>query len=78
MPKCQFENNCSITKLTRSYCSTCRLERCFADGMDPLIIRSVPKESRDSKKIRTSRITEQKQVQLLMVRLTKFFFVCIL
>ena len=62
MPDCQFDNDCSITKLTRSYCASCRLKKCFAEGMDPLIIRCAPSSSQNSKKILLAKISEQKQV----------------
>ncbi|CAF4395760.1 unnamed protein product [Rotaria sp. Silwood2] len=37
--QCQFNNNCQITQYTRSICSTCRLNKCFAFGMNPQLIR---------------------------------------
>ncbi|CAF4835500.1 unnamed protein product, partial [Rotaria sp. Silwood2] len=37
--QCQFNNNCQITQYTRSTCSACRLNKCFALGMNPQLIR---------------------------------------
>ncbi|CAF3187795.1 unnamed protein product [Rotaria sp. Silwood2] len=37
--QCKFYNNCQITRETRSTCSVCRLNKCFALGMNPQLIR---------------------------------------
>ncbi|XP_075680871.1 uncharacterized protein LOC113797384 [Dermatophagoides pteronyssinus] len=31
--KCSFENRCHIDKITRKFCSSCRLQKCFINGM---------------------------------------------
>ncbi len=72
MPECQFDNDCPITKSTRSYCATCRLKKCFAEGMDPLIIRSAPNGSKKSKKILISKNSGQQQVRQSMLRLIEY------
>ncbi|XP_054169176.1 nuclear hormone receptor HR96-like [Oppia nitens] len=35
---CFFDNNCSINWLTRKFCKTCRLKKCFAVGMKKNIV----------------------------------------
>ncbi len=66
---CEFTNNCPITKLTRSFCSSCRLKKCFALGMDSALIRNIPQSNRTSKKIRQISKIAAKKIALPMVRL---------
>ncbi|CAF3483340.1 unnamed protein product [Rotaria sp. Silwood1] len=33
LSKCRFKNSCEITKETRRFCSSCRLQKCFQQGM---------------------------------------------
>ncbi|CAF3872092.1 unnamed protein product [Rotaria sp. Silwood1] len=61
---CQFKNNCNITKTTRNYCSSCRLKKCFALGMDPKLIRTVPATGNVSKNIQHIQTIENKQIKL--------------
>ncbi|CAF1505828.1 unnamed protein product [Adineta steineri] len=37
---CLLDNNCDITKHTRGGCSSCRLKKCYALGMNPKLIRA--------------------------------------
>ena len=37
--RCYYGGHCQITRDTRSYCQTCRLEKCLAIGMDPSRIK---------------------------------------
>lgn len=64
MPICQFENDCSITKRTRSYCLPCRLKKCLAAGMDPLIMRNNAYPKNSSTQNRRLRQIEDKMLQL--------------
>jgi hypothetical protein len=61
---CEFENNCTITKITRSFCSACRLKKCLELGMDPKLIRRIPQSNIISKKTRQPSTTEVKQTVL--------------
>jgi len=36
--QCLIENNCNITTKTRGRCSACRLQKCFALGMNPKLV----------------------------------------
>lgn len=68
MRPCQFDSDCVITQLTRSSCGLCRLEKCFAQGMDISLIRSIPPYPRVNKKIPRLNTSEEKQFQLSAVR----------
>ncbi len=36
---CRYDGNCEVTRFTRLSCTACRLNKCFAIGMDPNYIR---------------------------------------
>lgn len=74
MRPCQSDGHCVINKLTRSSCGTCRLEKCFSQGMDMSLIRSIPAYPRVNKKVPRPSTSEERQVELPMV---KFFFMII-
>ncbi|XP_076472081.1 uncharacterized protein LOC143301582 [Babylonia areolata] len=38
IPPCQFSKNCVITRSTRRFCAACRMDKCFAVGMDQGLI----------------------------------------
>jgi len=53
---CQYNGNCEININTRHVCSSCRLVKCFANGMQSDLIRS-----HRSKKNRVEISEEDKQ-----------------
>lgn len=62
---CELENNCNITKRTRSFCSPCRLKKCLKLGMDPKLIRCIPHSNTNmSNKTQKPSRTEVKQTVL--------------
>ncbi|CAF3206419.1 unnamed protein product [Rotaria socialis] len=62
--KCDFNDNCEITIYNRHICSFCRLEKCFAMGMQKELIRG----SRSTKNRKRDRPTT---TRLLLVRQDK-------
>src|SRR6218665_3042833 len=36
--KCPFQDRCSVDKITRKFCSKCRLKKCFDSGMKKVTI----------------------------------------
>lgn len=68
MHSCQYNGHCKISKSTRSYCNTCRLEKCFAEGMDPSLIRSIPPYPRVNHRVQKTCTTEQNDFELPMVK----------
>lgn len=36
--KCPFDDSCQIDKITRKFCSKCRLKKCFVSGMKKVSI----------------------------------------
>ncbi|CAF2799668.1 unnamed protein product [Rotaria sp. Silwood2] len=63
MARCQFQNDCNVTKKTRSHCSPCRLKKCLTLGMNPTLIRNIPASSIISKKSQQVQIIEDKEIQ---------------
>ncbi|CAF0756235.1 unnamed protein product [Rotaria sordida] len=62
--RCQFRNDCNVTKKTRSHCSPCRLKKCFALGMDSRLIRNIPDSKMVFKEIQQVQTIEDKEIQL--------------
>ncbi|KAL8598364.1 hypothetical protein ACOMHN_047685 [Nucella lapillus] len=57
IPACAFNQTCVITKVTRRFCACCRMAKCFAVGMDPLLIL----DEEDRKALQTRKRGKQKQ-----------------
>ncbi|CAF3365469.1 unnamed protein product [Rotaria sp. Silwood1] len=64
MTRCQFQNDCNVTKKTRSHCSSCRLKKCFELGMNPILIRNIPDSSNISKIGQQVQMIEDKEIHL--------------
>ncbi|PVD29622.1 hypothetical protein C0Q70_08877 [Pomacea canaliculata] len=54
--KCVFNGNCVIDTVTRKFCSSCRLQKCFRLGMKPQLILND-----ERKKARLSRSNKQRE-----------------
>ncbi|CAF3328351.1 unnamed protein product [Rotaria socialis] len=61
--KCQRNNHCEITRLTRGSCSACRLRKCFTLGMNPKLIRCQLKN--ESKPLKSQRLSKPTPRNLL-------------
>lgn len=66
--KCRFTRHCEIVRKTRSFCSACRLEKCFQVGMDRLLIRRVQTYSKKSKDDLETRTVQNKSYELVKPR----------
>ncbi|CAF3388138.1 unnamed protein product [Rotaria sp. Silwood1] len=64
MTRCQFQNDCNVTKKTRSHCSSCRLKKCFELGMNPILIRNIPDSTNISKIGQQVQMIEDKEIHL--------------
>ncbi|KAI2798059.1 zinc ion binding [Blomia tropicalis] len=59
--KCHFNNNCKINKITRRFCTKCRLKKCFDSGMIKEWILSDSEKEMIKEKIRLNKIKKQKE-----------------
>ncbi|CAG2103599.1 unnamed protein product [Medioppia subpectinata] len=65
---CLFDNNCKITSITRRFCRTCRLRKCFDVGMkEDWILSEEDKNERRLKK----EFKRQQQMKLIDESITK-------
>ncbi|CAF0806346.1 unnamed protein product [Rotaria sp. Silwood1] len=62
--RCSHTNSCNITKETRSYCSACRLKKCYTFGMNPKLIRLIVQHETNCNIYKQLIMAKQKQIQL--------------
>lgn len=68
---CQFGGHCEVNTNTRHVCSSCRLAKCFASGMQTELLRSSRSALNESEKKRERSTNSQRTILKVLKRLNE-------